>query len=542
MNKRIGKRRAPIRSKVFSIEPLEDRRLLSGFALLPTPLLPPIANVAAVTPPVTTVALLTPTSAINNASTQVGQVVKNLIPPLSNTPMVPAINPALLDAASIGPVANVLSSVTAPVTSVVSTVTQPVVQTVASFVLPALAPVTSVVSSLAPVLNSVTAVVDPLVGTVASIVQPVVQDVTALVTPVLAPLTSTVSAVVDPLLVPVTQLTTSLLGPVLNTVTSVVDPVATGIVDPLLAPVTQLTNNLLGPVLNTVTSVVDPVATGIVDPLLAPVLTPVVQLVGNVTTPVVNDLTKIVDPIVQDVTQVVAPVTGPVAQIVIGVEQQVPPVNGGNELPPLPVDPGTLTKLLLPPTGPGTMVQNVGAGLPSTPGANIFILNDAAAAVAVPTDGTIANSLPGGLESSGALAPLSVERVAGLGGESRMTDGASRAFVSAPADAQFSGSDTEIKAEEDGSWSPQAVDTLAQCSPFDTAALEAALARFLNQVSDTPQVIQQFASLGIAPWIIALVVAGLALEYRRRLARRAQALAGADATLAWQLGLGDIAS
>lgn len=98
---------------------------------------------------------------------------------------------------------------------------------------------------------------------------------------------------------------------------------------------------------------------------------------------------------------------------------------------------------------------------------------------------------------------------------------------------------TGLDVASDVNASPQAATVLAECSPFDLTAAQAALSRFLDQVSGMASDAHTFAgNAGLYPWMVAAVAAAGALEVRRRRKRRTPeslpaALGGEEAAVPW---------
>jgi hypothetical protein len=264
-------------------------------------------------------------------------------------------------------------------------------------------------------------------------------------------------------------------------------------------------------------------------------------------TPVVNTVTS-------EVTQAVAPVVSETTGVVNGItgnEGNNLPPGGGQELPPPP--PVNLPGL---PDGPGSTPAVTGSN-PETPPAvrppaantppaqavEIGQATQLGSAIQVETPENAA-----GLAAAlAALTPATPndalpEFYTGGVGEGIISDAASTALASFPTiqPAAARGSETGPQL----TLQPQTNETLADGVAFDSSALDAALTRFVNGCEEQlHDLVGMLSGTGMTPWIVALAIGLMAIEYRRRQARKqgglADALSERDATLPWALGLGD---
>jgi hypothetical protein len=324
--------------------------------------------------------------------------------------------------------------------------------------------------------------------------------------------------------------------------------------------VTPILNDVVTPVVN---DVVSPVINDVVTPLVNDVVTPVVS---DVVTPTVNDViipaaNEVVTPVVNSVVTPVTSEATPITVAASGMEQQVaaaiaPVVEAAGQAVTGTVNQAEPT--VAPLTSPVVSAINVTASetVGQTIGGVLAPTSRIAPDIVLPLDGAGMEG-PSASPAEGATADpstweagisilrsFSIGVVDTVGAQTPDLAVSPVQSASVSATGSMDGQDTVVAEPSSGPFSPQAADTLAECSPFDETALQTALARLANACAGLDELAGMLAGMGVAPWLVAVAVGLLALEYRRRRAHQSQvglvlALGAEDATLPWSLGLGN---
>jgi hypothetical protein len=370
---------------------------------------------------------------------------------------------------------------------------------------------------VAPVVSDV---VTPVVN---SVVTPVVTDVVApVVTDVLTPvLNSVVTPVVTDVVTPVVS---SVVTPVVNDVlTPVANDVLTPVVNTIVTPLaTPVANDVLTPVVNDVSSVVSPVATPVVSEL-APSAT------GVVPAPVGGNLESAATSVVSAISQTAAPVVSSAGQDLVG------QIAGAV---------GPVTHLISQTTEAATANQGTPDPAPRLQNqAREVVWDNAPAKESAEQSATAADTPLSNEPATLRLVNLESPQRFSFQTPEFLPPGIGSGAL-APASVAGEGQDTPVVQAEDEAFAPEGADAAADCSPFDSVALQAAMSSVATGCVALEDLASMLTSMGLAPWLTALAIGLLALEYRRQRARRAQvglvlALATDDATLPWTLGLGE---